>query len=190
VPLEERHPGIPEDVDVKAVERTAHHEAGHMVVAAALGLKLRPQGLRVDPRGWGLACYCKQPDGSDLTRERIIVATFAGFIAQKRFYPDSIWCRDTDWSEAHALLHERANKSVTRDDLLSRSERLVRQHWPAIEALAAAVLAKDWVTQERFESGARWSHEATTTEKRMACEEVVDLLGEYGISAVCVPSPL
>jgi len=31
--------------------RTAHHEAGHIVVAAAQSLRLRPEGLSVDERG-------------------------------------------------------------------------------------------------------------------------------------------
>ena len=64
----ERNPSVPEDVDVK-LKRAAHHEAGHMVIAAAQGLRLQSEGLMVDLHGDGRACYCKQPDGSDLSRE-------------------------------------------------------------------------------------------------------------------------
>ena len=32
----------------RQIIRTAHHEAGHFVVAAAQNLKLRPEGLSVD----------------------------------------------------------------------------------------------------------------------------------------------
>ena len=31
----------------------AHHEAGHIVIAAVEGLRLKPEGLMVDPSGWG-----------------------------------------------------------------------------------------------------------------------------------------
>ena len=59
------------------ITRTAHHEAGHLVAAAALGLKLRSEGLAVDSRGEGLL-YCKQAGDSDERRESVIVATFLG----------------------------------------------------------------------------------------------------------------
>ena len=75
---------MPEDLDVK-MRRAAHHEAGHLVIAAVKELRLRPEGLSVDPLGEGLACYHKEPNGSDISRERIVVATFAGFYAEKLF---------------------------------------------------------------------------------------------------------
>ena len=56
--------GASNDMDI---ESTAHHEAGHIVVAAVQRLRLLPQGLGVDPQGEGLACYFKQPDASDLS---------------------------------------------------------------------------------------------------------------------------
>lgn len=61
-------------VEVK-LERAAHHESGHIVVAARLGLRLRPEGLNVDPAGEGLACCHKNPDNSDISKERVIVAS-------------------------------------------------------------------------------------------------------------------
>jgi hypothetical protein len=63
----------------------AHHEAGHIVIASALCLPLRPEGISLDPQGHGLACYCKHPDGTDVSRERVILSTFAGCFAQDRF---------------------------------------------------------------------------------------------------------
>ena len=91
---------------------TAHHEAGHLVIAAALELLLRTEGLSIDPVGEGLACYCKRPDGTDSSRERVIISTFAGWYAQKRFCDQrSIDCPEfaypastTDWWEATDLL--------------------------------------------------------------------------------------
>ena len=39
----------------------------------------------VAPSGWGLGCYHKESDGTDLTRKRIVLATFAGCFAEGRF---------------------------------------------------------------------------------------------------------
>src|ERR1700687_30489 len=53
------------DIDERYVESTAYHEAGHIVVAAVQGLRLRRRGLRIDRLGAGLASYCdKKADGS------------------------------------------------------------------------------------------------------------------------------
>jgi hypothetical protein len=139
VRLGERNPSLPEDVDVK-LECTAHHEAGHVVVAAAQQLRLRLDGLSVDSRGEGLACYCKQPDESDPSRERVIIATFAGYKAQERFCeecsypaPDALQViLSPDWCEARETLTRLsdeyfANETVAtiQCKLESRSEHLV-----------------------------------------------------------------
>src|SRR5664279_4282946 len=89
----------------------AHHEAGHIVIAAAAGLRLRPEGIMVDTEAEGLACYCKEPKNSDESREHVMLATLAGFFAQDRFcrergYPETeyfarIW--SLDWKEARAI---------------------------------------------------------------------------------------
>ena len=63
----------------------AHHEAGHLVVAAVLGLNIRPEGLMIDPKGFGLACYNKEPGNSDLSREKVILASLSGFKAEEQF---------------------------------------------------------------------------------------------------------
>lgn len=48
-----------EDIEVK-VKCSAHHEAGHIVIAAVQGLRLRSEGLMVDRTGEGLACYFRE----------------------------------------------------------------------------------------------------------------------------------
>ena len=63
----------------------AYHEAGHIVIAAVRGLALRPYGLMVLPDGDGLCVYCTQPEESDHSRESVIVSSFAGYWASKRF---------------------------------------------------------------------------------------------------------
>jgi hypothetical protein len=73
-----------DDLDTR-LTIAAHHEAGHIVIAAAMELRLRPEGIMVDKGAWGLACFYKEPDESDESKESIIVATVAGYLAQKRF---------------------------------------------------------------------------------------------------------
>ena len=179
------------------LKRAAHHEAGHVAIAAVEGLRLRPEGLGVDPQGVGLGCYCKKPDGSDPSRKRIIVATFAGFYAEKRLCeehscppPCQEWLLDNE--EARAILSELSpgslsNGSVpaTETDLRKRSEQLVERRWLAIKVLATALLANDWEPQKPLKSGGKLSDAATA--KYLTGEEIVSLLANCGITAACDP---
>jgi hypothetical protein len=61
-----------------------------MVLAALGKWPLRPEGLMVDPQGWGLACYAKEPEESDVSREGVVLATFAGFKAENRFRAECV----------------------------------------------------------------------------------------------------
>lgn len=195
----ERNAIVLEDVDEK-LECAAHHEAGHVAIAAAEGLRLRSEGIFVDPLGEGLGCYCKEPDGSDLSRKRIIVATFAGFYAQGHFCeersrpaPYQDWfLYSTDGLEARTMLCDLSlgslsNGSVpaTQTDLQERSEQLVGRHWVAIKALATALLAKDWEPQKPLKSGGKWSDAAVA--KYLRGQEIVGLLAHCGIAAACDP---
>jgi hypothetical protein len=56
-----------------------------MVIAAEEGLRLKPEGLMVDPSGWGLACYHDAPEETDAAGERNILAALAGFAFENRF---------------------------------------------------------------------------------------------------------
>lgn len=70
------------------IESAAYHEAAHAVIAAIQGMPLRHRGIHVDSAGQGITFYWyKLPDGNlnvgaDIERERTIVSTGAGLIAQ------------------------------------------------------------------------------------------------------------
>lgn len=195
----ERNASGQEDLDLK-IKCAAHHEAGHIVIAAAQGLSLRPEGLSVDPSGEGLACYCKRPNDSDISRERAIVTMLAGFMAQRRFCeehsypaPDPIGIiLSPDWQEARQVISRLSAEAFSVDNattilakLENRSQHLVEQNWLAIEELAITLLAKEWEPLKALNSGSTWSSEFTA--KYVAGEEVVGMLGQYGITAVCDP---
>jgi hypothetical protein len=171
---------------------TAHHEAGHLATAAALELRLRPEGIMVDTEAAGLACYCKEPEDSDLSRERVIISTFAGCCAQDRYcegmsyspvdYFAKIW--SPDWREARGVLVRLSYfGSKGADELLAdlerRSKMLVDQNWDAIVALAHALLAKDWEPLKPLGSGGQWSNAAAA--KYLSGEDAVWILAQHGI---------
>jgi hypothetical protein len=192
---------MPNYRDLK-LERAAHHEAGHLVVAAAKKLRLRPEGLGLDPRGEGLACYYKQPDTSELSRERIIVAMFAGYYAEMRFCqegaylalaPDSWFPSSLDGQDADKLLREITGENLSNQsaaeiqrELRRQSEQLVERHWLAIKAVANVLMSKDWEPLKPLKSGGIWSIEATA--KYVTGDEVVRVLGQQGIVAICDPN--
>lgn len=190
---------IAESLEIQ-ITTAAYHEAGHIVVAAALGLCLRPEGIMVGQDGKGFGCYWKEPDGTDASVEANVLASFAGFYAEKRLrsmrgfrprdYFGVIW--STDWKEARALegkfsfgyLGDR-NIQAVHDELEAKAEEIIAQYWPAIEALAQTLLGRDWEPKKPFESGTQWSESERA--KYVTGEEVVDVLAGLDIMAQCVP---
>jgi hypothetical protein len=168
-------PSISEDV-----KAAAHHEAGHMVAAAVSGLRLDPRGMRVDQMGEGIAFFKPPPDASDESLRNGAVAIFAGFCAQRRFNPACDWHRDDDWQQAHALIGQMQTDAAfrTRDELLRLAESLVDERWAVIEAIAAALLTRDWEPLTVL-----WTSGVPTAEKYISGGEVVSLLGQHGIVA-------
>jgi hypothetical protein len=179
------------------LRRTAHHEAGHVVVAAQQGVPLRVEGISVDPVGEGLACYWKAPDSNDVSRKSVIRATFAGFDAEERF------CRlhslpileglpiicSPDWVEARTQasrlddIGPYASVNEIHDFLHEESRHLVVQYWHVIEARAAVLLVKEWEPLQTLKSGGIWSQQATA--KYVKGNELVTLLQLFDLPAIC-----
>ncbi len=171
----------------------AHHEPGHIVVAAVEGLRLRPEGLMVDPSGFGLACYHDTPEDSDSVRERNIRAVLAGFAVEKRYR-----------EERHYPPREEMDLTFNRDNVVARTllgqldgdywahdrrlreqlNGLIEKHWLAIDALALALLRQNWEAIKPLKSGGQWSHPNETMAKYLAGEEAVRILAKHGIKAV------
>jgi len=179
----------------------AHHEAGHVVVAGALGLRLRSEGIMVDTAAEGLGCYCKEPGESDTLRERVMVATFAGCFAENRFrqeqlslppldYFSIIW--SLDWWEARGIATKLSNTylagrsvSAIQDELEQQSKDIVAENWPTIEAVASSLLAQAWEPTKPLNSGKEWSTQSMA--KCISGERVAEILKRFSITAVCVP---
>jgi hypothetical protein len=186
------------DIEIR-LAIAAHHEAGHIVIAAALGLPLRSEGIMVDTDAEGLACYCKEPEESDHSRERVMLATFAGCYAQNRFcgangYPaleDPARIGSGDWYEARRIsiklsdgyLADQGIKAA-HESIERQSETLVAERWPIIGTVAKALLAKDWEPVKPLKSGGRWA--SGELAKYLIGDEVVNIVARLGITATCV----
>jgi hypothetical protein len=186
------------EVPTEKMIRAAHHESGHIVIAAKLGLKLRPEGLSVDPAGNGLACYHKDPEDSDSSRECVALASFAGFkaeirLCEQRSYtvPDAVGVlHSPDWCEARKTISKLSDSFLVSDGLgkvqhrlETRTAELVSENWSVIVALAMELLASPWEPLEPLKSGAVWSQEKTA--KHLSGAEAVKTLGQCGIVAIC-----
>jgi hypothetical protein len=183
--------------DTKYVESVAYHEAGHAVIAAIQQIPLKDRGIRIDQKGSGFSHYkATKPNGSrnlgsEARREATIRSVQAGFIAQERFYlrfndrlPPSGACWDTN--DINALIEEMYSDRATCEDakfrLWNEAKELVERHWMAIEALAQALLKKEWSSQAPPPGERRWSTQLR--EKKMERLEIVALLKEFQISAL------
>ncbi len=180
-------------------ESAAYHEAGHIIAAAVQEMPLQEWGIHVDPEGSGISYYWDRKPGDfanserdTLERERTIVAIYAGWVAQRTFFPD---CGGEGWGsdekKVQALLDEMQlpDRKTTIGILWGRASELVAQRWSVIKALAKALLAKPCTLQPAREVTENWSGGKTSLEKFMTGPEVLDLLQEFQIRArVCVDS--
>jgi hypothetical protein len=168
----------------------AYHEAGHMVAAVLQGLPLQDGGIHIDLEGSGVSYYCHRLPGNHVTskidtveREKTIIAIYAAWVAQKKYFPD---CDDSDSWESDratvtALLNELkpATPKITQHMLWEQAKQLVYANWSTIEGLAFALLAKPVTPLSQLEFGKGWSKGTEMHEKSMSRGEVEDFLQEH-----------
>jgi hypothetical protein len=194
------------DIDDKYVSSTVYHEAGHTVIAAVQEMPMRNFGVHIDSLGCGKSFYWRRvPDGSrnnvgtDIERERTIISTSAGYIAQKRFYGDALtddikkyieFSAGSDTTLVIELLQEMYSGDNTvwfqaRKQLYEQSVQLVDWHWKAIDTLAKSLLSRNWEPrQTNTDADGKWSLD--NREKWLHGIEIVDILKPFGINAFIV----
>jgi hypothetical protein len=194
------------DIDDNYISSTAYHESGHTVIAAVQQMPMRNFGVRMDSLGCGKAFYWRRVAdgsrnnvGSDVERDRTIISTSAGYIAQKRFYGDALtddidrymqFSANADTSLVIELLQEMYSGNQTvwfqaRKHLWAQSVQLVGEHWNAIDTLAKSLLSKEWEPRQKsIDVEGRWS--VDNREKWLHGIEIVHILEPFGMSAFIV----
>jgi hypothetical protein len=180
----------------KYVESAAYHEAGHVVIAAVQKIPLKSRGIRIDQKGSGFSHYkAMRADGSrnlgsDAKREETIRSVQAGYIAQERFYlrfddrlpPSGV---HSDVNDINGLVEEMYSDRTACEGvklrLWNEAKQFVENHWMVIEALAQALLKKEWSSQAPPSGERRWSTQLY--EKRMPGPEVVAFIEQFQIPA-------
>ena len=121
--------------DAKAV---AYHEAGHAVVALALGGKVRL--VEIGPRPHA---HCLHR-----TKTNKAITALAGDLAEQRACPNSTWDAFVDLRVAldTAELLAPDEPLDALQEFLDRAEALLDRHWCAVEAVAAALLKHGTLT--------------------------------------------
>jgi hypothetical protein len=179
--------------DPRYPESSAYHEAGHIVIAAAQGMRLSRHGVHLDADGRGFAYYeYRKPRRSsdapsEIKREHTIIATLAGLIAQQKFYPEcSTLGASDDTNLVDLLLSEILEDeplggafSTAQIDLKQEADKLVRKFWPAIEAVAVTLWETPETPRDSDEPEPTWS--VLPLEKRINGARLVEILRSFGI---------
>jgi ATP-dependent Zn protease len=172
-------------------ESAAYHEAGHIVVAAVLGLRLSSHGIRLDGEGKGIAYYKGHWNKASEFRQTIedrVVAALAGLIAQEKFYPE---CSPSGANEDEKLVNyllqniypDASSTDFKRSQLLEKSKNLVTQHWEAICAVVNALWRK-CPRKRRVDSEPDSSWSDCRCERWLPGAEIVSILNNFQIWAV------
>jgi hypothetical protein len=181
--------------DPRYPESSAYHEAGHIVIAAAQGLRLSRHGVHLDADGRGISYYeYRKPRRfwsapSEIKREHTIIATLAGLVAQQKFYPDCSTLGASDDTElVDLLLSEIAEVeplegalSTAQIDLKQAADDLVERFWPAIESVAVTLWETPDTLRDFDDPESSWS--ALSREKRLSGARLVEILSTFGIHA-------
>jgi ATP-dependent Zn protease len=134
-------------MEPSANQATAYHEAGHAVVALALGRPVQRVSILPDRERLG---HCEFKKGkfkpSEDWLEREILIALGGLAAEARFTGDYAWggaARDHRY--VHSLAVQRAGERQAgrlTQRLLAKAEHLLAQesNWRAVELIAAELL--------------------------------------------------
>jgi hypothetical protein len=176
-------------------DSAAYHEAGHITAAVVQAMPLRKTGVHLDLYGHGCADYFQRgphdPATTDLDhkeRKLTIIALFAAHIAQLRFYPD---CEQDGWRDdfhkirtlsSQIIPDDESQQQRLEEEMRQRAKRLVDSHWPIIEELAQALLAKPLTPMAQEDSA--WG--IGGLKRNIPGSEIVEFFDRHGIRAKVV----
>lgn len=130
------------------LEETAYHEAGHIVVAGAVGLALKPMGIQiweVSGLGDGLACYWE--DEKDWGKN--LLALRAGQVAQFRQFPESDFRgSQPDVKKFSNIVADHFGDNrcgEMRIEITAKVHRVLDIHWAPVIAVSEALVEGEWI---------------------------------------------
>lgn len=127
-------------------EDAAYHEAGHAVLAWALGCKVRVVSIRAD--GSGGECQCEEA----VEGEGKFILCFAGPASQRTHGSVDSWHGGRDYvqaveaAESFGISDERASK------LIDKAHELVAEQWEGIERVADALVERGMLNTAEIEA--------------------------------------
>jgi ATP-dependent Zn protease len=145
------------ELEYEMQKAVAHHEAAHIVLAAVHGMVLMKDGIYIDNRGGGISCDRDvAPGGIRTHREQraSMVVCYAGRHAHVKQYHSEEGCWFQD-DVTKARKHAEAMNPDDRDALsecmgmaCKEAEKLVKEYWPVIDAVATALVKKEFKNEE------------------------------------------
>lgn len=126
-------------------EAAAYHEAGHAVLAWALGSKVR--FVRIDITGGG-ECQCEDP----VEAEGKFILCFAGPASQRKHGPVEAWHGGNDYAQAVKVGECFGISDARASKLIGRAHELVADHWDSIERMADALIERGALEDDEVEA--------------------------------------
>ena len=162
------------------LEETAYHEAGHVVIAGAVGLDLKPLGIVI----WeaaedvtdGIASYWE--DTAEW--EKVLLALCAGEMAQLKQFPcSSTLGSQPDGQKFSEIVNNHLGQDRFREmhDTNSQVASLLEIHWSAVTSIALALMEGPWIIVEPTE------HPKANRKKHLDGSTLVPILQRHGITA-------
>ncbi|MGO8700341.1 MAG: hypothetical protein ACLQVY_21835 [Limisphaerales bacterium] len=160
-------------------EETAYHEAGHIVIAGAVGLDLKPKGIviyEVEDVADGWAFYWEdKPEW-----EKILLALRAGQLAQLKQFPDSDFRGgQPDVQKFFSIVEQHFEPNRSGDiwqDISAKALTLLHTHWSAVDAVSDALMHANWIPVEHGE------HSLAQRKKHLDGDALATILAARGIS--------
>jgi hypothetical protein len=140
-------------MDPTSLEITAYHEAGHAVLALALGRPVQRVSVQADSRYLGHCAFGKgvfRPSEDWLERE--ILIALGGIAAEARLTGNYAWDGAAgDQRYVHELAVQRAGDRRAerlKRRILAKAEHLLADegHWRAVELIAAELLSRGTIS--------------------------------------------
>lgn len=162
------------------LDETAYHEAGHITIAARVGLDLQHKGIviyEIENVADGWAFYWE--DNQQWTN--ILIALRAGQLAQLKKFPSSYFQgAQTDVQKFSYIVEHHfpglLNSNVW-EEITEKTSDMLNVHWSAVEDVACAVINADWLPVAPGE------HERATRKKHLDGNAIAAILASHNIQA-------